>query len=98
MAVKRFGLKAQFDRVFGQPPSRSHESLFPDLQLFAFRVDQVLIQSGGAQVNKMAPEIVRISVGNARIKCVTPQRVEYFDEAGQECFVDLEECASVVSH
>jgi hypothetical protein len=29
----------------------------------------------------------------ARIKCVTPQRVEYFDEAGQECFVDLDECA-----
>ena len=39
------------------------------------------------------PEIVRIGVGNARIKCVTPQRVGYFDEAGQECFVDLKECA-----
>jgi hypothetical protein len=38
-------------------------------------------------------EIIRIGVANARIKCVTPQRVEYFDEAGQECFVDLEECA-----
>ena len=38
------------------------------------------------------PEIVRIGVANARIKCVTPQRVEYLDEAGQECFVDLEEC------
>jgi hypothetical protein len=44
-------------------------------------------------VNQMVPEVVRIGVGNARIKCVTPQRVEYFDEAGQECFVDLEECA-----
>ena len=41
----------------------------------------------------VVPEIVRIGVGNARIKCVTRQRVEYLDEAGQECFVDLEECA-----
>ena len=52
----------------------------------------MLIQSGEAQVNQMVPEIVRICVANARIKCVTPQRVEYFDEAGQECSVDLEEC------
>jgi hypothetical protein len=44
-------------------------------------------------VNQIVPEIVRIGAGNARIKCVTPQRVEYFDEAGQECFVDLDECA-----
>jgi hypothetical protein len=41
----------------------------------------------------MVPEIVRIGVANARITCVTPQRVEYFDEAGQQCFVDLKECA-----
>jgi hypothetical protein len=41
----------------------------------------------------MSPEIVRIGVGNARMKCVTRQRLEYIDEAGQECFVDLEECA-----
>jgi hypothetical protein len=39
----------------------------------------------------MVPEIVRIGVANAQIKCVTPHRVEYFDEAGQECFIDLEE-------
>ena len=44
-------------------------------------------------MNQVMPEIVGIGVGNARIKCVTPQRVEYFDEAGQECFVDLKECA-----
>ena len=44
-------------------------------------------------MNQIVPEIVRIGAGNARIKCVTPQRVEYFDEAGQECFVDLDECA-----
>jgi hypothetical protein len=53
----------------------------------------MLIPSGGAEVNQMVPEIVRIGVGNARIKCVTRQRVEYLDEAGQECFVDLGECA-----
>ena len=53
----------------------------------------MLIQSGGAQANQMVPEIVRFGVANSRIKCVTPQRVEYLDEAGQECFVDLEECA-----
>jgi hypothetical protein len=41
----------------------------------------------------MVPEIVEIGVANARIKCVTRQRVEYLDEAGQECFVDLKECA-----
>ena len=44
-------------------------------------------------MNQMVPEIVRIGVANARIKCVTRQRVEYLDEAGQECFVDLDECA-----
>ena len=44
-------------------------------------------------MNQMVPEIVRIGVSNARITCVTPQRVEYVDEAGQECFVDLDECA-----
>lgn len=44
-------------------------------------------------MNQIVPEIVRIGVGNARIKCVTLQRVEYLDAAGQECFVDLKECA-----
>ena len=60
----------------------------------------MLIPSGGAQVNQMVPEIVRIGVSNARITCVTPQRVEYVVEAGQECFVDLDECSrnSVQSH
>jgi hypothetical protein len=50
------------------------------------------MQSGEVNVNQMMPEIVRIGVANARIKCVTPQRVEYLDEAGRECFVDLEGC------
>jgi hypothetical protein len=44
-------------------------------------------------VSQIVPEIVRIGVGNARINCVTPQRVDYRDKAGQECFVDIEECA-----
>jgi hypothetical protein len=44
-------------------------------------------------VDQKVPEIVRIGVANARIKCVTRQRVEYLDEAGQECFIDLDECA-----
>ena len=52
----------------------------------------MLTQSGGEQVKQIAPEIVRIDVDNARIKSVTRQRVEYLDESGQECFVDLEEC------
>jgi hypothetical protein len=43
----------------------------------------------------MVPEIVRIGVANSRIKCVTPQRVEYLDEAGQECFVDLDKCVRI---
>jgi hypothetical protein len=51
--------------------------------------------SGGIRVNQMVPEIVRIGVSNARIKCVTPQRVEYRDEAGQECFVDLDTCLRI---
>jgi hypothetical protein len=44
-------------------------------------------------VNQTVPEIVRIGVANACIKCVTPQRVEYLDEVGLGCFVDLKECA-----
>ena len=48
---------------------------------------------GGAPANQMVPEIVRIGVANARITCVTRQRLEYINEAGQECFVDLDECA-----
>lgn len=68
--------------------------LFPDLQLFAFSSgSHVQTQSGGDQVDEIEPEIVRIGVSNARITCVTPQRVEYVDEAGKECFVDLDECS-----
>lgn len=52
----------------------------------------VLIQSGEAEVNQIATEIVRVGVANASIKGVTPQRLDYLDEAGQERFVDLEEC------
>jgi hypothetical protein len=44
-------------------------------------------------MNEIAPEIVRIGVGNACVRSVTPERVEYFDDGGLECFVDLKECA-----
>jgi hypothetical protein len=43
--------------------------------------------SGGTQVNQMVPDIVRIGVTNARIKCVTPQRVEYRDEADKSALL-----------
>jgi len=46
-------------------------------------------------VNQTVPEIVRIGVADARIKCVTPQRVEYRDEAGRECFVELDKCVRI---
>ena len=44
-------------------------------------------------MNEIVPEIVRIGIANARIKRVTGQQVTYLEEAGQECFVDLQECA-----
>jgi hypothetical protein len=44
-------------------------------------------------MSEIVPEIVRIGVGNACVRSVTPERVEYVDEGGQECFVDLKECA-----
>jgi hypothetical protein len=43
-------------------------------------------------VDPVEPEIVRIIVGGARIKRVTRQQVEYLNEAGQDCSVNLEEC------
>jgi hypothetical protein len=38
-------------------------------------------------------EVVRIGESGARIVAVTRERIEYIDMAGQERFVDLEECA-----
>lgn len=38
---------------------------------------------------------VRIGTGLARIMRVAPQRVDYIDEDGRECFVDLDECARI---
>lgn len=51
-------------------------------------------------MNQIEPEVVRIGVSNARIIYVGPQRVVYVNEAGQEFFVDLDECSrdSVQSH
>lgn len=46
---------------------------------------------GRSPSNQIVPEIVRIGVGNARIRCVTTQQAEYLDEARQECLVDLED-------
>jgi hypothetical protein len=43
-------------------------------------------------VKKIMPEILKIGKGNARIKSVTSKQVEYLNDAGQDCFVDLEEC------
>jgi hypothetical protein len=40
---------------------------------------------------------VRMGTGFARITSVTPQRVEYTDEAGSAWFVDLDECARIGS-
>jgi hypothetical protein len=40
------------------------------------------------------PEVIRIGASGARIVSVTQKRIEYIDVAGQEQFVDLEECAT----
>lgn len=40
-----------------------------------------------------APEIVRIGMARAGVTSVSQRRVEYLDEAGQERFIDLEQCA-----
>jgi hypothetical protein len=44
-------------------------------------------------LNQILPEIVWVGAANALIKSVTRQRLEYFDDTRQECFVDLDECA-----
>jgi hypothetical protein len=44
-------------------------------------------------MNPPAPEVVRIGIAGAHISSVSRQRIEYVDEAGQERFVDLEQCA-----
>jgi hypothetical protein len=38
-------------------------------------------------------EVVRIGVSGARIVAVTRERIDYIDMAGEQRFVDLEECA-----
>jgi hypothetical protein len=43
--------------------------------------------------NQPDPEIVRIGNGHAGINSVTAERVEYRDEAGQDRFLDLRQCA-----
>lgn len=46
-----------------------------------------------SRMNHTDRERVRIGVARARVTSVTPKRVEYLDELGQEWFVDLEQCA-----
>src|SRR5262245_20904353 len=48
---------------------------------------------GGMNMKDRQPEIVQIGVSGARIVAVTHQRIDYIDMAGQEQFIDLEECA-----
>jgi hypothetical protein len=38
-------------------------------------------------------EIVRIGISGARILGISRERIDYIDAAGQELFLDLEECA-----
>ncbi len=39
------------------------------------------------------PEVIRVGASGARIVRVSQKRIEYVDMAGQEQFIDLEECA-----
>jgi hypothetical protein len=45
-------------------------------------------------MNRPQREVVRVGASGARIVAVTRQRIDYIDMAGQEQFIDLEECAS----
>ena len=47
-------------------------------------------------MSRPEPETIRVGVSGARIVAVTSQRVDYIDMAGQEQFIDLEECAREV--
>ena len=48
---------------------------------------------GGLLMGDPACEIVSIGVSGARIVGVTRERIDYIDAAGEERFIDLEECA-----
>jgi hypothetical protein len=44
-------------------------------------------------MRQTVPQVIRVGASVARIVRVTQKRIEYTDIAGQEQFVDLEECA-----
>ena len=44
-------------------------------------------------MNQTAGELIRVGTSGARIVRVTQKRIEYIDMAGQDQFIDLEECA-----
>ena len=46
----------------------------------------------GMNRHNQVGEVIRVGVGHGRIAGVTPERVEYIDEAGQALFIDLREC------
>jgi hypothetical protein len=46
-------------------------------------------------MNQTAGEVIRVRTSGARIVRVTHKRIEYIDMAGQDQFIDLEECARI---
>ncbi len=38
-------------------------------------------------------DVIRVGIGPARVTLVTPKKVDFIDETGQERSIDLEECA-----
>ena len=50
-------------------------------------------RQGGLLMGDPTCEIVSIGVSGARIVGVTRERIDYIDAAGEERFIDLEECA-----
>jgi hypothetical protein len=84
-------MNADHDKRFTYSIGKSfcHFELTSFMGVYAQTHATTLPPSNGAKPRSSAPQKAR----NARIKCVTRQRVEYLDEAGLECFVDLKECA-----
>ena len=51
------------------------------------------IERESHDASRMSPEGNRVGASGARIVRVSQQRIEYINKAGQEQFIDLEECA-----
>ena len=61
-------------------------------------LNRILIREMASEkthMNQTAGEVVRIGASGARIVRVTQERIEYIDMAGQDQFIDLEECARI---